>query len=407
MSQLVVIGAGQAGGHAAVAARRAGFAGRILLVGEEPVLPYERPPLSKEHLLAPDPLPPPYLMKAERYAEHAVEPLLDVAATAIDVAARQVTLASGAALPFDRLVIATGGRARRLAIPGAEHVLTLRRWSDAAVLRQRLMAARRVVCIGAGVIGLEIASSAAALGREVTVLEATDSVMGRCLAPPEADFVQSLHREAGIRFVFGGAVAAVAPAGGAAAFEAVLVDGRVLPADLLVAGIGLERNTALAVAAGLPVEGGILVDAFAETAVPGVFAAGDVTAFWHPRYERRMRLESWHHAQDHGIAAGRAAAGERQPYDAVPRFWTTQHGVDIQVVGLPAEGRERVLRGAVADRRFTALHLDAEGRVVGATIVNNAREIRPAMALIRSGARPPGSALASVPLQQLMATSAP
>jgi NADPH-dependent 2,4-dienoyl-CoA reductase/sulfur reductase-like enzyme len=396
VTRIVVVGAGQAGGHAAVAARRAGFAGEIVLVGAEAVAPYERPPLSKEHLLAEGELPPPWLMKAERYVEAAVDLRLGTTVEVIDLAAREVRTDVGA-IAFDTLLLATGGRARTLAMPGGEHVRYLRTWDDAIRIRRDLAAARRVICIGAGVIGLELAASARKLGREVTVIEAGASVMGRCLAPEEARFVERMHRESGVSIRFGTTVRAI---GGT---QVLLDSGETLPADLVLAGVGMERNTALAAAAGLALEGGIVVDAFGETATPGVYAAGDVAAFWHPGYGRRMRLESWHHAQDHGVAVGRAMAGQRQPYDATPRFWTTQYGVDIQVLGLPAEAVETVVRGDVAARKFTALHLDGAGQVVAATIVNNAREIRPALALIRAARRPSREDLASAPLQQLAA----
>jgi NADPH-dependent 2,4-dienoyl-CoA reductase/sulfur reductase-like enzyme len=376
----VIVGGGQAGAHAAVAAREAGLAGRLLLIGEEPHRPYERPPLSKA-VLTDDPEPDPgWFYPAARYAALEIELLLGHRVAAIDAAAGRVELAGGERLPYDRLLLATGGRARALPVPGGERVRLLRTLEDARRLRAGLVAGARVVCIGAGVIGLEVAASAHRRGCQVTVLEAMAAPLGRCMTPEIAEWVAALHRRAGVTLQFGAAVLAVEQ-------EAVLcAGGRRVPADLVVAGIGMARNTELAEAAGLAVEGGVLVDAEGRSSLPGIFAAGDVAAFWHPRLGRHIRLESWRHAQDHGIAVGQAMAGRAAPYDPVPWFWTDQHGQNIQVAGLAADAAATVVRGALSAPSFAAFHLDAAGRVVAATGVNAPREVRAAMALIRSGA---------------------
>lgn len=399
MDQHVIIGAGQAGGNAALAMRSAGFDGRIVVVGDEGVAPYERPPLSKEHLLAADEPAPRFLVKQERYAGAGIEFMLDRPAEAIDAGARRVTLSDGSTLAYDRLLIATGGRARRLAVPGAEHVLYLRTAADARRLRHALASARRVVCIGAGVIGLEIASSASQLGKDVTVVEAGDAIMGRSLAPAEAGFLGELHRQAGVRFLLSETVEAVEAEGR----RVRLAGGTILEADLVVAGVGIERNTGLAADAGLAVDNGILVDACGTSSDPAIFAAGDIAAFWHPEAGRRTRLESWQHAQDHGIAVGRAMAGRPDPYAPLPRFWTAQQGVEVQVVGFPVEGVKAVTRGETGQRRFTVLHQSEDDRVVAATIVNNPREIRPLLRLIRGKKPVAASRLQTAPIEELMA----
>lgn len=375
----VIVGAGQAGAHAAVAARQAGLAGRLVLVGHEPHLPYERPPLSKAVLTEATEPAPSWFFPAERYGELAVEVLAGTAVEGIDLAAGRVALADGRRLPFDRLLLTTGGRARTLDVPGGERARTLRTLDEARDLRARLRPGVRVVCIGAGVIGLEVAAAARARGCAVTVLEAAPAALGRGFAPEIAAWIVGLHRAAGTVLHFGTAVAAITP-------EAVLcADGQRVPADLVVAGIGMLRNAEIAAAAGIAVDNGILVDECARTGIAGVFAAGDVAAFRHPRYGRVLRLESWRHAQDHGIAAGRALAGAAAPYDAVPWFWTDQPGHTIQIAGLPGDAVRSVRRDAIGDGGFCAFHLDAAGRVVGASGVDAPREVRVAMALIQAG----------------------
>ena len=396
----LIIGAGQAGGWAAVTLRQAGFAGRILLIGAEPWLPYERPPLSKAVLTAEIEPPIAYFRDSARYGEHGIDLLLGCRAVAVDATARRVRLADGQTLAYNRLLLATGGRARALTVPGGERALCLRTLEDARAIRARLATARQVVCIGAGVIGLEVAASARARGAAVTVLEAAARPMGRSVSAEGADFVARLHRDAGVDLRCGVAVAAIEPGPGGS--ERVLTaDGSAFSADLVLAGVGMERAVDLAAAAGLALDGGIAVDALGRSSDPAIFAAGDVTAFLHPLFpDRRLRLESWRHAQNHGIAVGRAMAGaEAPPYDDIPWFWTDQHGVNLQVAGFPAEAARTVVR-LDRDRVFVAVHLDAADRVIGLTAAGSPRDIRAGTALIRAGCPvdPRVLADASVPL---------
>jgi NADPH-dependent 2,4-dienoyl-CoA reductase/sulfur reductase-like enzyme len=404
----IIVGAGQAGGWAAVAMRQAGFAGRILLIGEEPWRPYERPPLSKAMLTA-EPTPEvQYFHPAAKYTEQDIKLLLGVPVAELDPVAHRVRLADGRALDYDQVLLTTGGRARRLAIPGGEHALTLRTLEDALAIRARLATARRVVCIGAGVIGLEIAASARTRGAEVTVLETLAGAMGRAVSPEGARFVERLHRDAGVDVRFAVAVERIEAVhrietdGGG--FVVQCRDGEAFPADLVIAGIGMQRNLALAEQAGLAIEGGIVVDALGHTSASDVFAAGDVAAFFHPLFGRHLRLESWRHAQNHGIAVGKAMCGGTTPYDDVPWFWTDQHGVNLQVAGLPAEAARTIVRVNDPPNAFIAVHLAADDSVIGVTAANAPREIRAGQALIKS--RKPVDvarlADASVPLQQLI-----
>jgi 3-phenylpropionate/trans-cinnamate dioxygenase ferredoxin reductase subunit len=399
----IIVGAGQAGAWAAVAMRQAGFTGRILLIGEEPWRPYERPPLSKT-VLTDEPEPPiAYFHAAERYAEQGIELLLGNEVTGVDSTAHRIALRDGQSLPYDRLLLTVGGRARHLPIHGGDKALYLRTLEDARLIRARLAAARRVVCIGAGVIGLEIASSARARGADVTVLEGLPGAMGRSVSPEGARFVETLHRNAGVALHFGVIVDAIEddPSGG---LRVVCRDGEEFAGDLVIAGVGMQRNLPLAEAAVLAWDGGIVVDAWGRTSAPDIYAAGDVTAFHHPLFDRRLRLESWRHAQNHGIAVGKAMCGDPAPYDDIPWFWTDQHGVNIQVAGLPADAVETVVRANALPNVFTAVHLAADGSVIGVTAANNPREIRAGQALIKS--RQPvdraGLADPTVPLQRLI-----
>jgi 3-phenylpropionate/trans-cinnamate dioxygenase ferredoxin reductase subunit len=374
---VVIVGAGQAGAHAAVTLRQSGFPGRIVLIGEEAARPHERPPLSKAVLTAEHEPAISYFHPDEHYAEQGIETLLETRVEGIDPAGQVVHLTNGGRQVFSNLLLATGGQARRLTVPGADGVLYLRTLDDARLLRAHLRPGARIVCIGAGVIGLEIASSARTRGCEVTVIEAGTTVMGRSLPAVLAEWLSALHIAAGVDLRLGTEVQAIVPTG------VVCGNGTFIPADVVVAGIGMVRNTGLAQAAGLAVDNGIEVDEFCRTSVPGIYAAGDVAAFWVPRLGRRLRLETWRHAQDHGIAAGQAIAGQGAPYDTVPWFWTDQHGRNLQVAGELSESV--VLRGEPGAGSFSAWFLDRARVLKGVAGVDSPREVRVGQALIRTG----------------------
>lgn len=399
----IIVGAGQAGGWAAIGMRQAGYDGRILLIGDELWRPYERPPLSKAMLTEDAEPAVAYFHSAERYAEQRIELLLGTAVTGVDVTAHELRLADGQIVAYDRLMVATGGRARHLPIHGGDKVLYLRTIEDARLIRSRLAEARRVVCIGAGVIGLEIASSACRRGAHVTVLEAMPRAMGRSVSPEGAQFVERLHRDAGVELHFDVIVEAVddMARGG---YRVICRGGGDYAADVVIAGVGMQRNLTLAEHAGLNLEGGIVVDEFGRTSAPDVFAAGDVTAFHHPLFGRRLRLESWRHAQNHGIAVGKAMSGETVPYDDIPWFWTDQHGVNLQIAGLPADAARTVIRVNHPPKEFIAVHLAEDNSVLGVTAANNPREIRAGQALIKTRRPIDLEALSdpSTPLQRLV-----
>jgi NADPH-dependent 2,4-dienoyl-CoA reductase/sulfur reductase-like enzyme len=398
----IIVGAGQAGAWAAVGMRQAGFDGRILLIGDEPWRPYERPPLSKAVLTEDTEPPVTYFHKEERYAKQRIELLLGTSVTAIEPDAHCVRLSDGQSLHYDRLLLTVGGSARHLPIHGGDKALYLRTLDEARLIRARLANGRRVLCIGAGVIGLEIASSARARGCDVTVLEALPRAMGRSVSPEGAVFIETLHRSAGVALHFGVIVDAIEDA--ADGLRVKCRDGEVFAGDLVIAGVGMQRNLALAEAAGLSLEGGIVVDEVGRTSAPDIYAAGDVTAFHHPLFDRRLRLESWRHAQNHGLAVGKAMCGETAAYDDIPWFWTDQHGVNLQVAGLPADAARTIVRVDDPPKAFTAIHLTEDGCVIGLTAANNPRDIRAGQALIKSRRPVSEAALAdpTVPLQTLI-----
>lgn len=379
-----IIGAGQAASWAAASMRKQGFAGRILMIGAETYRPYERPPLSKNVLTA-SPLPAPqYFHDEGKFRQLDIDFVPGVVAEEIDLAAARIRFSGGQA-PFDKLLIATGGRARRLDIPGADLAISLRTYDEACRIRDALARTPRVVCIGAGVIGLEIASSARRLGCAVTVLEAGPAPMGRCVSREGADFIEGLHRSAGVEIRYG--VKVVAIEGTDSALSVICADSDSVEGQLVVSAVGLRRNDELAQAAGIATSNGILVDAFGQSSADSVYAAGDVAAFMSPSAGTHLRLESWQHAQNHGAAVGRAICGAGSAYDEIPWFWTDQHGINLQVLGAAAEAARTVVRPADDGSPFTALHLADDDTILGLSAANNPRAIRTAKSLIRQRAR--------------------
>jgi 3-phenylpropionate/trans-cinnamate dioxygenase ferredoxin reductase subunit len=377
----VIVGAGQAAAWAAISMRKSGFAGEILILGDEGWLPYERPLLSKA-LLTADPQPtPPYIQSGDGYRELAIDVRLHARADGIDIAGQFVELSDGEKIGFDRVLIATGGRPRMPAIPGADKVHCLRTLNDVLPIRRALRPGSRVVCIGAGVIGLEVASSAHRAGADVTVVEVGPSVMGRCVVPEIAGCIDAFHREAGVAIKLECAAIGIETLEDRS-LRVVLSDGSAINADLVVAGIGMQRNDHIAHEAGLRVDNGIFVDEYGRTSSEVAFAAGDVAAFHHPHYGRRLRMESWRHAQNHGMHVGRVMCGGDKIYDDVPWFWTDQHGFNIQVAGLPTEAEQTVFRTGSESSQI-AFHLSADGTIVAVTTINNARDMRMGQKMVR------------------------
>lgn len=374
---IVVIGAGHAGGRAIEALRGAGYGGKLTLIGCEPFRPYERPPLSKGVLF--DPLPQPQFLQADSYyAAHNVDIRLGVSAVSLDPGRRRIDLSDGRTVHYSQALIATGGRPRRLSQieTGTLPVFYLRDFDDAMRLRQALIPDRRVVIVGGGVIGLEVASAARRRQCEVTVLEAADRVMSRVASPAISAWVADRHARFGVRIHCGVSIT------GMRQNAIQLADGRQVIADLLVVGIGITPNVELATGAGIEVAEGILVDDFGRTSAPDVFAAGDVAAQFVPQFARRIRLETWANAQNQAAAVASNMCGPARPCRDLPWYWTDQQDFTLQVAGDPLTGVE-VLRGDPADGAFTLFHL-RDASIVGATAVNNRREMALARRLVQS-----------------------
>jgi 3-phenylpropionate/trans-cinnamate dioxygenase ferredoxin reductase subunit len=381
----VIVGASLTGARAAEALRKEGFEGRIVLVGAEAEPPYERPPLSKEYLRGEVAREKVFVLKPEAYEERAIELRLGVAATRLDARERTVELADGERLPFEKLLLATGGRPRRLAAPGGdlEGVYYLRTIEDSDRLAQELRPGRRAVVIGAGFIGSEVAASARMKGLEVTVLEMAPVPLERVLGATMGEVLAALHRERGVDLVTGDAIERFE--GSRRVERVVSSSGKAIDCDFAVVGVGIEPAVELAQEAGLAVDNGIVVDEYCETSVPGIYAAGDVANAYHPVLGRRLRVEHWNNAQKQGQAAAKNMLGKREPYEEIPWFWSDQYDVNLQLVGHAEEWDETATRGDVAGYSFTTFYL-RHGKLQGALAVNKFKDIGPSRALIRQGA---------------------
>ncbi|WP_338831709.1 FAD-dependent oxidoreductase [Bradyrhizobium sp. 27S5] len=388
MSGLVVIGASYAGIQAALAARDAGYAEPVTVIADESALPYQRPPLSKDFLLGEIGAQELLMHDEAIFAGKRIELLLGHRVVEIDRSAGRVTSADGAVLAFDSLVIATGSRARRIAISGAEldGVCCLRSIADAVDLKARLGQASEIVIVGGGFIGLEVASSAARLGKRVRVIEAASRLLERAVSPVVSRFLLDRHVRAGVTVKFGTAVSAMIGEGGRVV--AVELNGGVrLGADLVVVGIGGIANDELAIAAGLECANGIVVDEHGRTARPGIYAAGDCANHYSRFAEGWIRLESVQHAQDQGAAAGLAIADRHEPYCSVPRFWSDQHDLKLQIVGCAGRSDRTVIRGAIDAGRFSVFNY-RHGRLVAVDSINNPADQMVARRLIAAGISP-------------------
>mgnify|MGYP003945584141 CR=1 FL=1 len=378
---IVIVGGGQAGGWAAQTLRAEGFKGRVVLIGDEPHRPYERPPLSKAILSGDAHADTAYLQKPEAFDALGVDWRPNATATAIDTSAKQVRLADGESVGYDKLILCTGGRARRLTIPGADlpGVHTLRNLQDAASLGAALVAGRRLLVIGGGWIGLEVAATARKKGMEVTVVEAMSRLCERTVPPGISSYLQRLHTSHGVRIELGAGVERLAES--ANGLSASLSDGREIGCDTVLVGVGLIANDELAREAGLACDGGVCVDAHCRSSNPDILAAGDV-AVWHSEWAgRRMRLESWQNAQEQGIAAARSALGTDVTHQPLPWFWSDQFDVNLQIYGMPAPQHQVVVRGDPDSNAFVMFFLDGD-HVVAALGPNSARELRFARRLI-------------------------
>jgi 3-phenylpropionate/trans-cinnamate dioxygenase ferredoxin reductase subunit len=379
----VIVGAGLAGAKAAETLREEGFEGRVVLIGDEDELPYERPPLSKDYLRGEAPREKAQVHDAAFYESHDVELRTGVRVKAIDPPAGALTLDGGERIGFDALLLATGAEPRRLPLEHARYLRTLR---DADALRERIRPGVHVAIVGAGWIGSEVAASARQLGADVSLIEMAEVPLERVLGRRIGEFYRDLHVEHGVRFLGGS---------GAESLDEIA-------ADLVLVAVGVTPRTELAELAGLEVENGVRVDAALRSSAPNIFAAGDVASAWHPRRERHLRVEHWANALNQGPAAARSMLGLDVSYDRVPYFFSDQYDVGMEYSGHADASDSLVIRGDLEAREFIAFWL-RDGRVVAGMNVNVWDVTDPIQALIRSGARVDVARLSSTdePLEEL------
>jgi 3-phenylpropionate/trans-cinnamate dioxygenase ferredoxin reductase component len=410
-STVAIIGGGQAGGEVATLLRQNRFEGRIVLIGEEKHLPYMRPPLSKAFLareIGADAL---IYKAAIAYEKAQVEMMLGVRVEEIDRSGKKLLLKGGPSLDYDKLVIATGGRARELPVPGADlrNVLYLRTIADVELLQPLMEAGKRLVIVGAGYVGLEVAAVAVKRGLAVTVLEAAPRVLARVTAPDLSRFYERIHREAGVDIRTGVTVVGFTAGPDGASVGAVECgDGESFAADFALIGIGLVPNTELAEHAGLIVDGGIVVDAESRTSDPDIYAIGDCALHAHHGFlQQKIRIESVPNALEQARAVAASITGKPIPAATAPWFWSDQYGLKLQMVGLSDGYDELVIRGSMETSSFIAFYL-REGQIIAADSVNRLGEFMAAKRLVGDRAQVAASHLAdeSISLKTLMEPAA-
>jgi 3-phenylpropionate/trans-cinnamate dioxygenase ferredoxin reductase subunit len=401
----VIVGASLAGAKAAETLRAEGFDGRVVLIGEEAERPYERPLLSKEYLRGEKPAAKVYVHDEGFYAEHGIELLTGTRVEALDPGAHEIALAGGGPMPYSRLLLATGASPRPLPLPGVDlpGVRYLRRLGDADALRAAITSASRVVIIGAGWIGSEVAASARQLGAQVAIVAPEAVPLERVLGPEAGGVYRDLHAEHGVELHLSTAIEAVVGDGAARGVRTAA--GVVIEGDLVVVGVGASPRDELARDAGLTVQNGIVVDEFLRTSAPDVFAAGDVAATWNTRYDTRIRLEHWANALNQGEAAARnmlSPDSQLAAYEKLPYFYSDQYELGMEYNGYAAEWDRVVFRGDPAGREFLAFWLK-DGRVLAGMNANIWDQGDGIKALVRSGAPVDPDALAdpSLPLSDL------
>jgi 3-phenylpropionate/trans-cinnamate dioxygenase ferredoxin reductase subunit len=366
----VVVGTGQAGFQTAASLRSEGYEEPITLIGEEPHIPYQRPPLSKGFPLGQQDFESIQLRPERFYQDHHIDLLTGKRVAAIDRAARQVRLESGAGIPYQKLVLAVGARNRKLAVKGAEleGVMHLRSLEEAISLKKRLESAQEIVVIGGGFIGLELAAVACTLGKSVTVLEALPRLMSRVVAPIISDFYRELHATRGVRIVCDAAVSEISGGGGRVQ-KVVLRDGTAYTADLVIVGVGVVPNVELAQDAGLKVANGVAVNEYLETDDENIFAIGDCAEHDCVFAGARVRLESVQNAADQAQRVATTIAGRRSPYRALPWFWTDQFDIKLQMAGI-SQGHDRIVtRGNPESRRLSVFYFKQD-RLVAIDSIN-------------------------------------
>jgi 3-phenylpropionate/trans-cinnamate dioxygenase ferredoxin reductase subunit len=390
--KIVIVGAGHCAGQLAARLRAEGFEGEVVVVGDEPHVPYQRPPLSKQFIAGEVELDRVYLRPADFYKTSDVELRLGTRVTAIDRGKRTVSLDDGESIGYDKLVLATGARARELPVPGADlqGITYLRNLGHAHEIRERIRPGARLAVVGGGYIGLELAAVAARAGVSVTILEMEPRLLSRVVAEPVSEHYLGLHGAAGVDIRTG--VRVVGFEGSDRVERVLLEGGEALDVDFVVIGVGVVPNDELAAAAGLAVDNGIVVDEHGRTEDPNIFAAGDCTSHPSALYSRRVRLESVHNAMAQAKVVAANLCGNTTAYDEVPWFWSDQYDVKLQIAGLSQGHDETVLRGDPQEGAFTVFYLK-DGVVIAADTVNGMRDHMACRVLVTKRARIPAGVL--------------
>lgn len=370
---VVIAGAGHAAGQLVTSLKQKNYDGKIVLVGDEPYLPYQRPPLSKKFLAGAMEAERLFVKPASFYDDANIELRLETKVAAIDRDGKCLRSSDGDDIPYDKLVLALGSRARQLPVEGAKLkcVHYLRSIADVDRIREDFQSGRRLVVVGAGYIGLEVAAVAQQAGLDVTVIEMANRVMSRVVSPEISDFYQIEHTNQGVRFRLSTGVSALT--GKKRVKSVTTSEGEEIPADLVVIGVGILPNTELATEAGLDVDNGIVVDDHCRTGDPDVYAVGDCTSHPNAIYGRRLRLESVHNAVEQAKTAAANICGQDTSYSQVPWFWSDQYDLKLQIAGL-SEGYDSVaIRGNPVERSFSCLYLK-ENRLIAVDAINAPRD---------------------------------
>lgn len=386
MTEIVVIaGAGHAAGQVVATLKQKKFAGRIVLVGDEPHLPYQRPPLSKKYLAGEMPAERLHFKPASFYADSQCEVHLNSLVESIDRTARRLITADGKEIAYTKLILALGSRVRKFSVAGSklDSVHYLRTIEDVDRIRAGISSGQRLVIVGAGYIGLEVAAVCLQLGLDVTVIEMADRVMSRVVSPQVSDFYQAQHAAHGVKLLLSTGLSTFH--GDDRVDSIITDDGQEIPADLCIVGIGIVPNTELAEAAGLEIDDGIVVDDMCRTLDPDIYAIGDCTLHPNSIYGRRLRLESVHNALEQAKTAASNICGTETHYSQVPWFWSDQYDLKLQIAGLSQGYDQTVLRGDPDSNSFACLYLKA-GSLIAVDAINSPREFMQSKALIASRA---------------------
>ena len=401
---IVIVGGGHAAGQAAASLRQEKYEGEILIIGDEPHIPYQRPPLSKQYLSGEYGLDRVHLRPARFYESKAIDVRSGVRVERIDPDSRAVACSDGAEIGYHKLLLATGARPRKLAAKGGDlaGIHYLRTIADVDAIKQEFVPGRRIAIVGGGYIGLEVAAIAIEAGLIVTVLEMEDRILGRVTTPALSAFYEDVHRDKGVTIRTG--MRAESFAGVDSLTGVVCAGGETVPADLAVVGIGIQPNVELAEAAGLDCTDGIVVDEYTRTSDPNIFAAGDCTNHPNPVLGRRLRLESVPNAMEQSRVAAANLADNPKPYANVPWFWSDQYDLKLQMVGFATEAEHQVVRGDPGARQFAVFHLSGE-TLVAADAVNSAREFMVARQLVGKRVDAGGLADPNVELKSILQAS--